>query len=40
MAKIKANAALVQVLKNWQIDHVYGIPGDSIDKVVDALKTE
>lgn len=40
MAKIKANKALVQVLKNWQIDHVYGIPGDSIDKVVDALKTE
>ncbi|GGI42242.1 pyruvate oxidase [Mammaliicoccus stepanovicii] len=40
MAKIKANNALVQVLKNWQIDHVYGIPGDSIDKVVDALKKE
>lgn len=40
MAKIKANDALVQMLKNWQIDHVYGIPGDSIDKVVDALKKE
>lgn len=40
MAKIKANDALVKVLKNWQIDHVYGIPGDSIDKVVDSLKKE
>nr|WP_263312845.1 pyruvate oxidase [Mammaliicoccus sp. Marseille-Q6498] len=40
MAKIKSNDALVQVLKNWQIDHVYGLPGDSIDKVIDALKKE
>ncbi|GAB4074634.1 pyruvate oxidase [Barrientosiimonas marina] len=38
MAKIKANDALVKALNHWQIDHVYGIPGDSIDSVVDALK--
>lgn len=38
MAKIKANDALVKELYKWQIDHVYGIPGDSIDLVVDALK--
>ncbi|GGB08770.1 pyruvate oxidase [Macrococcus hajekii] len=40
MGKIKANLALVKALKNWGIDHVYGIPGDSIDSVVDALKQE
>ncbi|HLR03221.1 MAG TPA: pyruvate oxidase [Virgibacillus sp.] len=38
MAKIKANDALVKELYKWHIDHVYGIPGDSIDSVVDALK--
>lgn len=40
MSKIKANLALVKALKNWGIDRVYGIPGDSIDSVVDALKHE
>lgn len=38
MAKVKANDVLVKALNDWQIDHVYGIPGDSIDVVVDALK--
>ena len=36
--KIKANHALISALKAWDIDHVYGIPGDSIDAVVDGLK--
>lgn len=40
MAKIKANEALVKALKVWDIDHIYGIPGDSIDAVVDNLRTE
>ncbi|WP_414047454.1 pyruvate oxidase [Macrococcus equi] len=39
MSKIKANHALVKALKRWEIDHVYGIPGDTIDTVIDALKT-
>ena len=38
MAKIKANEALVKALEAWDIDH-YGIPGDSIDAVVDSLRT-
>ncbi|EGQ1615419.1 pyruvate oxidase [Staphylococcus pseudintermedius] len=38
MGKVKANMALVSALKAWDIDHVYGIPGDSIDAVVDGLK--
>lgn len=39
MSKIKANDALVKALSNWGIDHFYGIPGDTIDTVVDALKS-
>ncbi|WP_251517365.1 MULTISPECIES: pyruvate oxidase [Staphylococcus] len=39
MAKIKANYALVKALEAWDIDHLYGIPGDSIDAVVDSLRT-
>lgn len=39
MAKIKANQALVEALLQWDIDHLYGIPGDSIDAVVDSLRT-
>ena len=39
MAKIKANEALVKALQAWDIDHLYGIPGDSIDAVVDNLRT-
>lgn len=40
MSKIKASTALVNTLKNWDINHVYGIPGDSIDTIVDALRAE
>ena len=39
MAKLKANEALVKALQAWDIDHLYGIPGDSIDAVVDSLRT-
>lgn len=39
MAKIKASEALVKALQAWDIDHLYGIPGDSIDAVVDSLRT-
>lgn len=39
MAKVKANMGLIRALEAWDIDHVYGIPGDSIDAVVDGLKT-
>lgn len=38
LSKLKANHALVKALKHWEIDHVYGIPGDTIDTVIDALK--
>lgn len=38
MSKIKTNFEVIQALKAWNIDHVYGIPGDSIDAVIDGLK--
>lgn len=37
---IKGSDLLVQVLLNWGVDHVYGLPGDSIDTVVDSLRSE
>ena len=30
MAKIKANEALVKALQAWDIDHLWGIPGDQL----------
>ena len=35
----KSKRALVKALEAWDIDHLYGIPGDSIDAVVDSLRT-
>lgn len=29
---------LVQVLEDWGVSHVYGLPGDSIDTTVDGLR--
>lgn len=40
MAKIKAGQALAQVLKSWDIDHIYGITADSINNTVDGLYQE
>lgn len=39
MIKIKTDEALVRVLQAWDIDHPYGIPGDSIDTIVGNLCT-
>ncbi|MGX7200530.1 pyruvate oxidase [Enterococcus nangangensis] len=35
--KITAGAAMVQVLKSWDVDHLYGIPGGSFNSTMDAL---
>ncbi|KRN93791.1 pyruvate oxidase [Pediococcus stilesii] len=40
MAKMKAGQALAQVLKSWDIDHIYGITADSINNTVDGLYQE
>lgn len=40
MGKIKAGDAVVQLLENWGIDHIYGVPGGSIDRVVEAIRKQ
>ena len=35
---ISAGTALLKVLEAWQVDHLYGIPGGSINSVMDALE--
>ena len=40
MAKMKAGQALAQVLKSWDVDHIYGITADSINNTVDGLYQE
>ncbi|RYM05664.1 pyruvate oxidase [Sporolactobacillus sp. THM7-7] len=40
MGKIKASEAVVQLFEKWGIDHIYGIPGDSINTMVEALRKE
>lgn len=40
MAKLMAGQALAQVLVNWDIDHIYGIPADSINNTVEGFWRE
>ena len=37
MAKITAAGAVMRVFKAWDVTHVYGIPGGSINSLMDAL---
>ncbi|HHX69185.1 MAG: thiamine pyrophosphate-dependent enzyme [Miniphocaeibacter sp.] len=38
--KITAGQALVDVLHSWNVKHIYGIPGSSVNGLMDALYTE
>lgn len=40
MTKMIAGQALVKVLETWGVDHVYGIPGGSINHTVEGLYLE
>lgn len=40
MSKIKAGVAMVKVLEDWGVDHLYGIPGGSFNSTMDALLAE
>ncbi|KRL37983.1 pyruvate oxidase [Liquorilactobacillus uvarum] len=40
MGKIKGSDLLVDVLVDWGVKNVYGLPGDSIDTTVDALRRQ
>ncbi|WP_226037474.1 pyruvate oxidase [Aquibacillus saliphilus] len=36
----RAGEAFVEQLKQWDIDHIYGLPGDSINELMDDLRKE
>lgn len=38
--KMKAGQAMVEVLESWHVDHIYGIPGGSINAFVSGLLKE
>ena len=40
MEKINAGVAAVKVLEEWGVKHIYGIPGGSINSLMDALLHE
>jgi len=40
MSKMIAGQALVKVLEAWDVDHIYGIPGGSINHTVEGLYLE
>lgn len=35
---MKAAEAVINIMKDWEIDHVYGYPGDSVNNLVEALR--
>ncbi len=40
MTKMIAGQALVKVLEDWGVDHIYGVPGGSINHTVEGLYLE
>jgi len=40
MATIKSGTAMLKVLQSWGVKHIYGIPGGSINSVMNALYDE
>ncbi|MDR1694082.1 MAG: pyruvate oxidase [Lactobacillaceae bacterium] len=37
---IKSGSAMIKVLESWGVEHIYGIPGGSINSMMDALYDE
>jgi len=35
---MKAAEAVINIMKDWEVDHVYGYPGDSVNNLVEALR--
>ncbi|RCK09756.1 hypothetical protein DT075_35150 [Bacillus licheniformis] len=40
MANKTAGKIAAELLKEWNIDHVYGMPGDSVNEFIDELRHE
>ena len=34
----KTGEALVDLLIDWGVEHIYGMPGDSINSIIEALR--
>ena len=34
----KTSEALVDLLIDWGVEHIYGMPGDSINSIIEALR--
>src|SRR3954462_6576827 len=39
MASLTASDVLVKTLLNWGVDTIFGIPGDGINGIIEALRT-
>jgi pyruvate oxidase len=37
MSKINAADAMIKVLEDWHVDHLFGLPGGSFDSTMNAL---
>ncbi|MFD2627817.1 pyruvate oxidase [Oceanobacillus kapialis] len=37
---MKASQAVINILKDWNINHVYGYPGDSVNNLIEGLRKE
>lgn len=37
MSKINAADAMIKVLEDWHVDHIFGLPGGSFDSTMNAL---
>ncbi|HSI66803.1 MAG TPA: pyruvate oxidase [Planococcus sp. (in: firmicutes)] len=40
MFERKAGKYVIELLKEWQVDHIYGMPGDSINEFMEELRKE
>lgn len=40
MFEKKAGTHVIELLKQWQVDHIYGMPGDSINEFMEELRKE
>jgi pyruvate oxidase len=38
MFKQKAGEKLIELLIEWGVDHIYGMPGDSINSIIEPLR--
>lgn len=36
---MKSSEAVIEILKEWDVDHLYGYPGDTVNNLVEELRT-